>query len=336
MKIPGRGPAERRIAVRDQRPDADHVRVDRLIKKDIARQRPRVLPRQADERARADLVPERAQIAQAAQAVLVRHTGIEPLIERRIRRLDAQQIAVGPRRAPERVRLAAALADRERHREVERLDAAHDGREALRREMGILARLQHDGLIAVVLRLARERDDGVRVETVALDAHIVPPQTAVAAVLPADIRELDEPAQMHAVADIAPPHRVRSARERLLRLWCCKEPCNLLLCQAVRPRRPLDELLHALPPPLPPLQRKSGHILSCQARAADGASPHAASVPAAPSRSGRPSVRPSRSADSRFSHGKRLSLCLSLRSPPRPPSAPSARAAPPHASAHTG
>ena len=222
VKVARHSLAERRVGIRDQGADADHVRIELLVEQDVCRNRSKALPRQAHECPRADLIAERAQVAQAAHAVRVVHARVPALVDRLVRRLDAQQIAVGTGSAPECVLLIAALPHRQRHREVELLEATDDGSEALCREIQVLARLQDDCLIAVALCLVRELHDGIGVEPIALDLAVLAPQAAVHAVLAADVREFDEAAQVHAVADECMAHAVSGRSEAFFHLRCAQ------------------------------------------------------------------------------------------------------------------
>ena len=165
------------------------------------------------------------------------------MVERGIRRLDAQQIAVSPGLPESLVLLTASLADGERDGKIELPDAAQDAAHDGHRKMHVLARLQDDGTIAVAFGLARELHDFILRQAVTLNLPVVAAQAAVAAVLPTDIRELNEAAQMHAVPDELMPHRIGSPCELFLRRCIAEQRHDFLPRQAVRLFSLYDKLL---------------------------------------------------------------------------------------------
>ena len=102
-------------------------------------------------------------------------------------------------------------------------------------------------MIAVALRLPREVDDRIGIEAVALRFRIVAAQATVHAVLPADIRKLDEPAQMHAVTDVRLSHAVCGLSQPFRARGIAEQTDELPLCELVRPFRLFDEAFDLLP-----------------------------------------------------------------------------------------
>ena len=99
--------------------------------------------------------------------------------------------------------------------------------------IAVLAPLQHDRPIAIAACISCQTHDLPRAQTIALCPFIFAPQTAVKAVLSANIRELDESAKMHAIAHILSPHTVGSGGKRLFCSRRRQKPGKLLLAQAM-------------------------------------------------------------------------------------------------------
>ena len=132
---------------------------------------------------------------------------MNPRVEIRIRRLDAEEVAVCAGVHPAAVGLLALLAEGERYSErvaeagADGLeDALHEGRVLLRLEF---AGLQDDASVAVFRRPCDRVDDLRLAHPVAGDPGVSAADAAVEAVLGADVGEFDESAQRH------PPPPVR-------------------------------------------------------------------------------------------------------------------------------
>ena len=137
-------------------------------------------------------------------------------VEVGIRRLEAQQVAVGARLAPGERVLVAPLAEAQRDGEAEApLDLAHDVGDELPRQPRILARLHDERAVAERLRRRRALEDLAARQPVALRAAGAGAQAAVEAAAHAVVRDLGEAAQVDVVADPRAPRRVRLGPQRL-------------------------------------------------------------------------------------------------------------------------
>src|SRR5574344_275812 len=133
-------------------------------------------------------------------------------VEVRIRSLDPEQVARRPRRLPAAIDLLGLLAERQRDAEIVFREPA----EALLDERGVslsleLAALQDDRGVAEVLIDLTKPLDIVRRELIALDFGVGLADSAVGAVLGADVAELDDAAhrdKLPAVSALEPVGRL--------------------------------------------------------------------------------------------------------------------------------
>ena len=126
-------------------------------------------------------------------------------IVRLVRGLVAQQIAVGPRVEQGLIALPAPLPQGKSHRAARTapLDLPDDILQHLVGIEGVLPALEHEGAEAQPEALLRALDDLLSAETVAPDRLIGAAEAAVEAVVFADIREFDQPAQLHVGSDVS-------------------------------------------------------------------------------------------------------------------------------------
>ena len=139
---------------------------------------------------------------------------VDRLVERGVRRLEAEEVAVGARLAPRGEVLVGPLAEAERDGEAgRRPDRADDVGHPAARQAVVLARLQDDGAVAEPLRRPGAGEDLVLRHPVAGQRVVRGRDAAVGAAPDAVVRDLDEAAQVDLVAHALAPHGVRPAVE---------------------------------------------------------------------------------------------------------------------------
>ena len=142
---------------------------------------------------------------------------MNPRIEIRIRRLDAEEVAVCAGVNPAAVGLLALLAEGERYSERV-AEAGADGLENALHERGILLRLEFAGLqddasVAVFRRPCDRVDDLRLAHPVAGDPGVSAADAAVEAVLGADVGEFDESAERDLPSPVGGLGLVRAAHQ---------------------------------------------------------------------------------------------------------------------------
>ena len=213
LRRAGRPVRKRRRRVRDERPDAHHLRYKFLDELEVRRQVLRRLIRRADHEPAAHLIAQTLEITQAAHAPLKGHLPrVKPRIVRGAGRLVAQQVAVRARLAQARKALVAPLTQGQRHRAVRiaRLDRAHNVLNPFVGEESVLAALHHERAKAQRVALLAAGQNVVLPKPVARAACVAAADSAVQAVVFADVADLDQPADEHAVAVGLPPNRIRA------------------------------------------------------------------------------------------------------------------------------
>ena len=183
-------------------PDAAHFGAELLNEREVGRQPFRRLEGRAHHEASAHGEPGLAQGGQARHAALKRH-------DRRVQlpvmggrgRLVAQQVAVGPGGAQALVAFPRALPHRQRDgaARMDRLQRAHHVGQPLVGRRRIFPALQHEGTEARAPARISAGQNLLAGKAIALASAVAAPDTAVVAVVLANVRELDEPASEHAV-----------------------------------------------------------------------------------------------------------------------------------------
>jgi len=137
---------------------------------------------------------------------------MDPPVQGLVRGLEAQQVAVDPRRPPRLEVGVRSFAEAERDREPRlRLDAADDVGDPVGVEAVVLARLQDDGPIAERPGLAHTVEHLARRDAIAPHGPVADADAAVGAAAHTVVGDLDQPAQVDRIADVAPPRLVGEA-----------------------------------------------------------------------------------------------------------------------------
>ncbi len=171
---------------------------------------------------------------EAAHAVVPVHAGIHGPVEGAVGRLDAQEVAVGAGLPVGLIHLARLLAHGERHCHVECLDPADEIAHPIHRQDVRLAGLKYHGAIAEGTSGFGAGENLLRLQAVARQAVVVAPQAAIEAVALAAVRELDQPAQMDGIADIARAHAVGRSVERVITRIRLQQGNDLVAGEGVR------------------------------------------------------------------------------------------------------
>ena len=204
------GFADGRIVVDDVRAHADHVDVHVPVKEDVIGQVFDGLAGQADHVARPYLVTDAAQAVETVFADLpavVAVLGMEGRVERRITRLDAQEIAVGTGLEPAAVRIFRLFADAEGQAQfavAQFLDVPHKAFDVVD-EFFVLSftGLERQGAVAVLPGPAGHGQDVIARRIEAFHFVVALADAAVFAVFDAVIGKFDEAPVIDDAADIS-------------------------------------------------------------------------------------------------------------------------------------
>ena len=167
----------------------------------------------------------------------------------RVRRLVPEEVAVCAGGKEPLVAGPAALADGERDGAVRErgADGGDDIRHSVVREVRVLPALEHEGAEAQFVPGLAAGEDLRLVQAVALRAGVAAPDAAVAAVVLAEVGELDQAADEDAAAVGAVAHGAGAGKEvvAVRRRALLQQRAELRIRQVPRPLEPVNVRLHA-------------------------------------------------------------------------------------------
>ena len=233
-----------------ERADAHHLRLEVLQQAEVLHEAAARLPGRADHESRAGLEADRLEVAQAAQAVFQGELRrVQPGVVVRVRRLVPEEVAVCAGGKEPLVAGPAALADGERDGAVRErgADGGDDVRHSVVREVRVLPALEHEGAEAQFVPRLAAGEDLRLVQAVALRAGVAAPDAAVAAVVLAEVGELDQAADEDAAAVGAVAHGAGAGKEvvAVRRRALLQQRAELRIRQVPRPLEPVNIRLHA-------------------------------------------------------------------------------------------
>ena len=182
--------------------DTAHLRTELLDEREVGGQHLRRLEGGAHHEADAYGKARRAQGVEAGQARAQRHASwMQALVMGARSRLVTQQVAIGSSRAQPLVAFPRALPHRQRDgaARMGRLQRAHHAGQPLVGRRRVFPTLQHEGTEARAPARIGASQNLLTGKAIALASVVAAPDTAVVAVVLANVRELNEPAHEHAV-----------------------------------------------------------------------------------------------------------------------------------------
>ena len=194
---------KRRVLMRDERADADHMRAQLLQKTKIFNQIFRGLDRCADHHSGADLITDLAQREQTVLSILqTQLSRMQGSIVVFIGSLMPQQITIRAGVIKRLIALAAALAQREGNGAIREFPAngTHERDHTIIGETRVLSSLQHKGAKAECVTLLTALKNLLLAQSIPFRFSVASANAAVIAVIPAKVRNLDQAAQKNGLS----------------------------------------------------------------------------------------------------------------------------------------